>query len=108
MFTDSHCHLDFPELSANLPSILEAMEQTQVSRALCISVTLEDFDRVHRLALDHPHLWATAGVHPDSEQVLEPTVDDLVRLGSLPRVVGIGETGLDYHRLNGRSVADMK
>lgn len=84
------------------------MEQTQVSRALCISVTLEDFDRVHRLALNHPHLWATAGVHPDSEQVLEPTVDDLVRLGSLPRVVGIGETGLDYYRLNGRSVADMK
>ena len=107
MFTDSHCHLDFPELSADLPSILAAMAQAQVSRALCISVTLEDFDKVHRLALDHSHLWATAGVHPESEQVREPSLDDLIRLGSLPRVVGIGETGLDYYRLNGRSMADM-
>ena len=107
MFTDSHCHLNFPELIAELPSILDAMAQAQVSRALCISVTLEAFDSVHRLALDHPHLWATAGVHPDSEDVLEPSLDDLLRLGSLPRVVAIGETGLDYYRLNGRSVADM-
>lgn len=107
MFTDSHCHLNFPELQSDLASILQAMEQAQVSRALCISVTLEEFDSVHQLALDHPHLWATAGVHPDSEDVREPTVDDLVRLGSLARVVAIGETGLDYYRLNGRSVQDM-
>lgn len=107
MFTDSHCHLNFPELIADLPAILDAMAQAQVSRALCISVTLEAFDSVHQLALDHPHLWATAGVHPDSEDVIEPSLDDLLRLGSLPRVVAIGETGLDYYRLNGRSVADM-
>jgi TatD DNase family protein len=108
MFTDSHCHLSFPELASNLDAIRQAMAQAQVSRALCISTTLEEFPDVHKLALDHANFWATAGVHPDNEGVLEPSLDDLIRLGSLPRVVGIGETGLDYYRLNGRSVADMQ
>ena len=107
MFTDSHCHLNFPELVSQLDAIRAAMAQAQVSRALCISTTLEEFPDVHQLALDHDNFWATAGVHPDNEGVQEPSLDDLLRLGSLPRVVGIGETGLDYYRLNGRSVADM-
>jgi len=107
MFTDSHCHLNFPELVSDLPRILDAMRQAQVTRALCISTTLEEFDSVHQLALSHPHLWATAGVHPDTEGLQEPTLADLLALGSLARVVGIGETGLDYYRLNGRSIADM-
>ena len=107
MFTDSHCHLNFPELQAQLPAILQAMAAAHVSRALCISTTLEEFDGVHQLALDHDNLWATAGVHPDNEGVQEPTLDDLLTRASLPRVVGIGETGLDYYRLNGRSVANM-
>jgi TatD DNase family protein len=108
MFTDSHCHLNFPELASNLDVIRLAMAQAQVSRALCISTTLEEFPDVHQLALNHDNFWATAGVHPDNEGVQEPSLDDLMRLGSLPRVVGIGETGLDYYRLNGRSVADMQ
>jgi len=107
MFTDSHCHLSFPELAQNLPAIREAMRVAEVTRALCISTTLEEFDAVHALALAYDNFWATAGVHPDNEGVREPRLDDLLRLGSLPRVVGIGETGLDYYRLNGRSVADM-
>jgi len=107
MFTDSHCHLNFPELVSNLPAVLQAMSDAQVTRALCISTTLEEFDSVHQLALQHANLWATVGVHPDNEGVQEPTLADLLHLGSLPRVVGIGETGLDYYRLNGRSVADM-
>jgi TatD DNase family protein len=107
MFTDSHCHLNFPELVSNLDAIRSAMAQAQVSRALCICTTMEEFPNVHRLALNHDNFWATAGVHPDNEGVQEPTLDDLLRLGTLPRVVGIGETGLDYYRLNGRSVADM-
>jgi len=108
MFTDSHCHLNFPELLSNLPNILQAMSDAQVTRALCISTTLEEFDSVHQLALQHNNLWATVGVHPDNEGVQEPTLADLLHRGSLPRVVGIGETGLDYYRLNGRSVADMQ
>jgi TatD DNase family protein len=107
MFTDSHCHLNFPELVSQLDAIRAAMAQAQVSRALCISTTLEEFPDVHKLALDHDNFWATAGVHPDNEGVQEPSLDDLLCLGSLPRVVGIGETGLDYYRLNGRSEADM-
>ena len=107
MFTDSHCHLNFPELVSNLPAILQAMSQAQVTRALCICTTLEEFEGVHQLALEHPNLWATVGVHPGNEGVQEPALDDLLRLGRLARVVGIGETGLDYYRLNGRGVADM-
>ena len=107
MFTDSHCHLNFPELVSSLPTILQAMSQARVSRALCICTTLEEFDGVHQLALQHDNLWATAGVHPDNEGVREPSLDDLLALGALPRVVGIGETGLDYYRLNGRSLDEM-
>ena len=107
MFTDSHCHLSFPELREQLPTILDAMQQAQVDRALCICTTLEEFDDVHALATGHAQLWSTVGVHPDNEGVHEPMLDDLLTRAALPRVVGIGETGLDYYRLNGRSVADM-
>jgi TatD DNase family protein len=108
MYTDSHCHLNFPELFQRLPEIREAMAQAQVTRALCICTTLEEFPSVHRLALSYDNFWASVGVHPDNEGVKEPSVDDLVRLGNLPRVVAVGETGLDYFRLNGRTVADME
>jgi TatD DNase family protein len=108
MYVDSHCHLSFPELSARLPEIRAEMQAAGVDRALCICTTLEEFDRVHRLALDHDNFWASTGVHPDEEDATEPTLDDLVARASLPKVVAIGETGLDYYRLNGRSIADME
>ena len=107
MFTDSHCHLSDAGLLADLPAIQSAMAAAQVDRALCICTTLEEFETVHGLAMAHPNLWATVGVHPDNEGVAEPGVDDLLRRAALPRVVGIGETGLDYYRLGERSVADM-
>ncbi len=107
MFTDSHCHLTFPELASDLPRIRQAMADARVNRAMCICTTLEEFESVHALALLDDQLWATVGVHPDNEGVREPTVDDLLTRGRLPRVVGIGETGLDYYRLGTRSVADM-
>ncbi len=108
MFTDSHCHLSFPELSSRMPEILEAMSQAQVDRALCICTTLEEFESVHALAADHPMLWATVGVHPDNEGVTEPSLDDLLERSTRPKVIGIGETGLDYYRLNGRDESDME
>lgn len=108
MFTDSHCHLSFPELTADLSRIRSAMQQAKVDRALCICTTLEEFSAVHALACNYDNFWATVGVHPDNEGVREPTLDDLLERGRLPRVVGIGETGLDYYRLNGRSLADME
>ncbi|RZL05728.1 MAG: DNAase, partial [Rubrivivax sp.] len=107
MFTDSHCHLSFPELRERLPDILNAMTQAQVERALCICTTLEEFEDVYELAHEHANLWATVGVHPDTEGLQEPTLDDLLVRAARPRVVGIGETGLDYYRLGDRSLADM-
>ena len=107
MFTDSHCHLSFPELAQQLPAIRLAMAQAQVARALCICTTLEEFPAVHDLAMEHDNFWATVGVHPDNEGVREPSVSDLIALGARSRVVGIGETGLDYYRLGQRTVADM-
>jgi len=107
MFTDSHCHLTFPELRAELPQIRQAMTDAQVTRALCICTTLEEFADVHALALQYDNFWSTVGVHPDNEGVTEPSLDDLLSRGALPRVIGIGETGLDYYRLGDRTVADM-
>lgn len=101
MFTDSHCHLDFPGLVEQLPDILNRMKAAQVSRALCISVQLEDFPNVLALAENHDNLWATAGVHPDYEDITEPSVEKLLELADHPKVIGIGETGLDYFRLKG-------
>jgi TatD DNase family protein len=107
MFVDSHCHLSFPELRERIAAIRAEMAAARVDRALCICTTLEEFDTVHALATSYDNFWCSAGVHPDNEGVQEPTVPDLLRLAALPRVVAIGETGLDYYRLNGRSIAEM-
>ncbi|HEY5323440.1 MAG TPA: TatD family hydrolase, partial [Caldimonas sp.] len=108
MYVDSHCHLSFPELAERLPEIRAAMAAADVDRALCICTTLEEFDRVHALALGYDNFWCSAGVHPDNEDVMEPSVADLLVLAARPKVVAIGETGLDYYRLGERSVADME
>ncbi len=108
MFTDSHCHLSFPSLKEQLPQIRQAMREAQVDRALCICTTLEEFEEVHALATTYDNFWSSVGVHPDNEGVTEPSVDDLVQRSALPKVVGIGETGLDYFRLGERTVADME
>jgi TatD DNase family protein len=112
MFVDSHCHLSFPELASQLPQIRQAMADAGVDRALCICTTLEEFQSVHALAMQFDNFWASAGVHPDNEGIAEPTVDKLLELAALPRVVAIGETGLDYYQMEerkgGRSVADLE
>jgi len=100
MYVDSHCHLDFPELAQNLPDILARMEQNQVSHALVVSVNLPQWPGLMELVAPHPHLYASVGVHPDYEDTQEPTVDGLVELARAPKVVAIGETGLDYFRLS--------
>jgi TatD DNase family protein len=112
MFVDSHCHLTFPELASRLPEIRAAMAQAQVDRALCICTTMEEFESVHALALAYGNFWASVGVHPDTEGLTEPSIEDLVTRSRLPRVVAIGETGLDYYQMEerkgGRSIADME
>ena len=112
MYTDSHCHLNFPELMSQLDSIQQAMKAAQVTRALCICTTMEDFDSVHGLAMAHDNMWATVGVHPDNEGVREPSLQDLLDGAARAKVVAIGETGLDYYQMDerkgGRTIADME
>jgi TatD DNase family protein len=101
MYIDSHCHINFPDLADKLPEVFELMRQNQVSHALCISVELERFPDILALAESHPNVYASVGVHPDHEDCSEPSVEQLVELAAHPRVVAIGETGLDYFRLTG-------
>jgi TatD DNase family protein len=98
MLVDSHCHLDFPELLPRIDEIAANMRAHQVAHALCVSVNLEDFPRVRALADRFDNMYASVGVHPDHEGGEEPNADRLVELAAHPRVVAIGETGLDYYR----------
>jgi TatD DNase family protein len=101
MLVDSHCHLDFPELAGEIDAVLAAMRENGVTHALCVSVTLEDFPRVRALAEGYSQLYASVGVHPDYPDAPEVTVEELERLAAHPRVIAIGETGLDYFRIKG-------
>lgn len=101
MYIDSHCHINFPDLADKLPEVFDLMAHNQVSHALCIGVELEKFPEVLALAEAHPNVYASVGVHPDHEDCTEPSVEELVALADHPKVVAIGETGLDYFRLTG-------
>src|SRR3990172_7568073 len=101
LFVDSHCHINFPELAENIGDVLAQMRNNEVVSALCVSVNLADFPQVLALAEQYPHIYATVGVHPDYEGVEEPDVARLARLAQHPKVIAIGETGLDYFRLKG-------
>ena len=108
MYVDSHCHLNFPELRDQLPGVKAAMQGARVTAALVISTTIEEFGAVSALA-ESEHAWhCTVGVHPDTENLTEPDEALLLQLAQHPKVVGIGETGLDYYRLGERTVADME
>jgi TatD DNase family protein len=101
MYIDSHCHINFPDFADRLPELFDLMQANQVSHALCISVELEKFPQILALAEAYPHVYASVGVHPDHEDCTEPDVAQLVELAHHPKVVAIGETGLDYYRLSG-------
>lgn len=97
MLVDSHCHIDFPDFAERMPEVLGAMRANGVLAAACIGVNLEDLPRVLALAEAHANLYATVGVHPEYTDAREPTVDELVALAAHPKVIAIGETGLDYY-----------
>jgi TatD DNase family protein len=101
MYIDSHCHINFPELAARLPEIFDKMAENKVTHALCVSVDLPDFPQVLDLAQRYDHIYASVGVHPDYVDTPEPSVAQLVALSDHPKIVAIGETGLDYFRLTG-------
>jgi TatD DNase family protein len=108
MFVDSHCHLDFPEYADQLPDILARMKEAKVQNAMCISVDMPDFPKVLALAEAHDQLFATVGTHPDYEDTPEPSEDQLVELAKHPKVLAIGETGLDYYRMGDKTYAEME
>jgi TatD DNase family protein len=99
MYVDSHCHLSFPELQQDLPGVLARMREAQVDAALNVCTTLPEFPSVLAVAEQAGNLYASVGVHPDYTETPEPTVEHLVELARHPKVVAIGETGLDYYRL---------
>ncbi|AAQ61382.1 3'-_5' ssDNA/RNA exonuclease TatD [Chromobacterium violaceum] len=101
MLIDSHCHINFPDLAERMPDVLANMRQNQVTHALVIGVSRPKYPQVLALAEAHPNLYATVGVHPDDPEAEEYSEDELVALAGHPRVVGIGETGLDYHWCKG-------
>lgn len=108
MFVDSHCHLDFPNYANQIPEILSRMKESQVSHALCISVDMPDFPNVLALAVEHDNLFATVGTHPDYEDTPEPSFEQLVELAQHPKILAIGETGLDYYRMEGKSYEELE
>ena len=99
MFVDSHCHLSFPELAHDLPGVLRRMSDNHVVAALNVCTTLTEFPAVLAVAEQHAHIVCSVGVHPDYQDTEEPTIDRLLALSDHPKVVAIGETGLDYFRL---------
>jgi TatD DNase family protein len=98
---DSHCHLDFPEFDGKMDEIREEMRANGVTHALCISVNFAGFPKVLALAEAYDNFFATVGVHPDHEDRTDVDPVRLVELARHPRVVAIGETGLDYYRVSG-------
>ncbi|OGT01016.1 MAG: DNAase [Gallionellales bacterium RBG_16_56_9] len=100
-FVDSHCHLNFPELAGNIADVLAQMRHNDVVGVLCVSVNLADLPQVLALAEQYPNIYASVGVHPDYEGIEEPDVARLIELAQHPKVIAIGETGLDYFRLKG-------
>jgi TatD DNase family protein len=101
LFIDSHCHINFPELATDLAGVIAAMQSNAVTHALCVSVNLETLPQILSIAERYPNVFASVGVHPDDQGGEEPDIARLVALAKHPRVVAIGETGLDYYRLEG-------
>jgi TatD DNase family protein len=104
LLVDSHCHLDMLDLSAEeggLASVLEAARDAGVGHLLCVSVNLEDYPAMCGLTAPYDNVSVSVGVHPNERQGKDPDADELAELARAPRVVAIGETGLDYFRSEG-------
>lgn len=101
MLVDSHCHLTFPELHGRLDQVFASMEANSVEIALCVAVDFDDFERARAIAERFPQVYASVGVHPDHAPEINVTEEHILSSASHPRVIAIGETGLDYYRLTG-------
>ena len=97
MFIDSHCHIDFPDLYAKIPEVLDNMRAHDVSHALAVSVDVKDWERIRALIEAHPNIYGSVGVHPEYADAYEPSLDELLAMLAHPKVIATGETGLDYY-----------
>ncbi len=97
MFIDSHCHIDFPDLYAKIPEVLDNMRAHEVSHALAVSVDVKDWQRIRALIETHPNIYGSVGVHPEYADAYEPSLDELLTMLAHPKVIATGETGLDYY-----------
>jgi len=104
MLIDSHCHLDRIDLSPydnDFSKFMLTVDQAEIEHMLCISIDLENYTNMRAMVDTYDDITVTVGVHPNEREGLEPTVDTLLELADDPKVIGIGETGLDYFRSEG-------
>ena len=99
MLVDSHCHINFEPLAERIDEVLSNAKENKIDHMLCVSVNMEDFPQVETLAKQHKHIFASVGVHPCEREGREPSVDELIEIGQQEHIVAIGETGLDYFRV---------
>ncbi|MDR2173424.1 MAG: TatD family hydrolase [Burkholderiales bacterium] len=104
MFIDSHCHLDFPEFASRLNEVQAAMHAANVTYALSAGVEIATFPMLYALIKQHPNLYCSVGLHPGVDESAAADVGELLRellrYAALPKVVAIGETGLDYYHVS--------
>jgi TatD DNase family protein len=98
MLVDSHCHLDFPDFETDREEVIARATNAGVGILVTISTRVRQFDRLRRIIETHPNVFASIGTHPhNAAEEPEVTTADLIRLAEHPKVVAIGEAGLDYH-----------
>lgn len=104
MLVDSHCHLDQLDLTQYEGSLDKALEDAKahdVEHMLCVCIDMDNFPKVIEIAENYDNVTASVGVHPNVTDSHEPTLEELIKLAEHPKIVAIGETGLDYYRSQG-------
>lgn len=104
MLIDSHCHLDRIDLAPyqnDFSCFMDEAKNNQIEHLLCIAIDLESYPAMLDLVSTYQQISVTVGVHPNVQECIDPSVNDLINLGQADKVIGIGETGLDYFRSEG-------
>ncbi|MFC5068487.1 TatD family hydrolase [Flaviflagellibacter deserti] len=98
MLVDSHCHLDFPDFAADRGGIIARAKAADVGLMVTISTRVRKFDQIREIIEAYDNVYGSVGTHPhNAQEELDVTADDLIRLAEHPKIVAIGEAGLDYH-----------
>ena len=105
MLVDSHCHINFEPLAERITEVLANAKENRIGHMLCVSVNLEDYPQVEALAKQYEHIFASVGVHPCERAGYDPSAEELIEIGQQSHIVAIGETGLDYFRVEDEDMA---